>query len=102
LSFVSLRRAVAATALLITLASPAAAVEPDPVDPWYVTAGKVGAGTFDVLLLRPLGVVASTLGFTAFVIVSPFSLTNWDIGTPWGRFVMEPVDFTFPRPLGDF
>jgi hypothetical protein len=100
LSFVSLRRAVAATALLIILASPAAAVE--PADPWYVTAGQVGAGTFDVLVLRPLGVVATTLGFTAFVIVSPFSLTNWDIQTPWERFVLEPGEWTFRRPLGDF
>jgi hypothetical protein len=100
LSFASLRRAIAVTALLVLLASPAAAVE--PATPWYATAEKIAAGTFDVLLLRPLGVLSTVGGFTCYAITLPFSAINGDIKTPWEMFVMESVDFTFRRPLGDF
>ena len=100
MSFVSLRRAIAITALLVLLASPAAAVE--PVDPWYVKVGNVAAAGFDVLLLRPLGFVTTAVGFTCFTVALPFSAINRDLGTPWEMFVIEPADFTFRRPLGDF
>lgn len=106
MSFTSLRRAIAATALLVLLNSPAAAVETvetvGPVEPWYTTAGRVAAGSFDVLLLRPLGLVATAGGFTCYAIALPFSAINRDIRTPWNQFVMEPADFTFRRSLGDF
>jgi len=103
LLFLSLRRAIAVTALFVLLASPAVAIEPaEPATPWYVTAGKVAAGTFDVLLLRPLGAVSTVGGFTCYAITLPFSAIDGDIKTPWDMFVMESVDWTFSRPLGDF
>jgi len=100
LSFASFRRTIAVTALLALLASPAAAVE--PVEPWSFKAGNIAAGTYDVLLLRPLGFLATVGGFTCFTIALPFSAINRDISTPWDIFVVEPADFTFRRPLGDF
>ena len=102
LSFPSLRSAIAIGVLLVSLASPAAALEPEPVDPWYAKAGRVGAATYDVLLLRPLGFIATVGGFTCYAIALPFSAINRDIKTPWDMFVMEPADWTFRRPLGDF
>jgi len=104
LSIASLRRAFAVTALLVLLASPSVAIEPvEPAaTPWYVTAGNIAAGTFDVLLLRPLGFIATAGGFTCYAIAFPFSAINQDIKTPWDMFVMESVDWTFRRPLGDF
>ena len=103
MSVAALRRAIAVTALLVLLASPAAALEPaEPATPWYATAEKIAAGTFDVLLLRPLGVISTVGGFTCYAITLPFSAINGDIKTPWEMFVMESVDWTFRRPLGDF
>jgi len=107
LSFASLRRAFVVTASLTVLAASAAA-EPESVEPaapsapWYVTVGNVAAGSFDVLLLRPLGLVTTVGGFTCYAITFPFSAINRDIKTPWDLFVMESVDWTFRRSLGDF
>jgi hypothetical protein len=103
LSIASLRRVFAVTALLALLASPAVAIEPvEPATPWHVKAGNIAAGTFDVLLLRPLGFIATVGGFTCYAIALPFSAINSDIKTPWDMFVMEPADWTFRRPLGEF
>ena len=98
------RGAVILCVSLLLLASPATALEPtaDDHDPWYVTAGSIGEKTFDVLLLRPLGFVATVGGFACFTAALPFSAIAQDIGTSWDIFVLGPADYTFLRPLGDF
>jgi hypothetical protein len=98
------RGAVILCVAILLLASPAAAVEPPADDrvPWYVTAGNIGAGTFDVLLLRPLGFGTTVVGFVCFAVVLPFSAIDQEIGTSWDLFVRAPADYTFRRPLGDF
>ena len=100
MSFASFRRATAITALLLMLASHAAAIE--PADPWYVKAGNFAAKSFDVVLLRPLGLAATVGGFGCYAVALPFSAINRDITTPWEIFVLGPSDYTFTRPLGDF
>jgi uncharacterized membrane protein YhhN len=100
LPFPSFLRATAVVALLLALASPAAAIAPP--DPWYVKAGNIAAKTFDVVLLRPLGLAATIGGFGCFAIALPFSAINRDINSPWETFVIGPTEFTFTRPLGDF
>ena len=102
--FRHLRSALAALALTLLLAPPAAAIEPPPddPDPWYVTAGNYGAYTFDVVLLRPLGFLATVGGFACFTAALPFTAVQWDFGPSWDIFVMGPADYTFLRPIGDF
>lgn len=99
-----LRSTVVATLLLLLLAAPAAALEPpaDTGDPWHVKAADIGAKTFDVVLLRPLGFLATAGGLACFAVASPFSAIAQEIGTSWDIFVMGPADYTFMRPLGDF
>ena len=67
-----------------------------------VSWGKVGASTFDVAWLRPLGAAASVGGFAFFLASSPLAALSGRIGTSWDVFVLAPVDYTFQRPLGEF
>jgi len=63
---------------------------------------RIGAGTLDILVLRPLGAISSAIGFCAFVATSPFVLPSMDFRTSWEVFVLAPGEYTFVRPLGDF
>jgi uncharacterized membrane protein YhhN len=96
------RAAVIFCLSILLLASPAAALEPSADDPWYVTAGNIGASSFDVLLLRPLGFVATVAGLACFTAALPFSAIAQEIGTSWDIFVVAPAESTFKRPIGDF
>jgi hypothetical protein len=62
----------------------------------------VGAKIFDVVVLRPLGALAVPVGVTAFVVAAPISSWTLGLNTMWTTFVLDPVDFAFRRPLGDF
>jgi hypothetical protein len=74
---------------------------PNPFVSGLVTGLEIG---FDVLILRPLGLVTMAVGAGAFV---PAAL----IASPMGRdgiepalsiFVTDPAKHVFQRPLGDF
>ena len=65
-------------------------------------AAEIGAKTFDVLVLRPIGAAAAVGGFGCFLILGPMAAASQGIGTVWDIFVLGPVDYTFERPLGDF
>jgi len=54
----------------------------------------------DLLVVRPLGLVATILGTTAFFLGLPFAAMAGDIATPGRVLVEEPAQFTFDRPLG--
>ena len=62
-------------------------------------AGEIG---FDVLVLRPLGVVATAGGFVAFLIAAPFLAPSREVPYGWDSFVIGPYEYTIERPLGDF
>jgi hypothetical protein len=55
----------------------------------------------DLLLVRPLGVVATVLGTTCFVIGLPIIAITHDIPKANHYLIAEPARFTFVRPLGD-
>ena len=63
-----------------------------------VTAGSM---TIDILLVRPLGIVATAVGTVVFVASLPFSLLGGNVGKAGKALVVEPFSFTFNRPLGD-
>lgn len=90
-----------ALALLAVASAPAQAFErkpqPEPI-PW----SELGPKVFDAAVLRPLGAVSTAVGGAFFVATLPLAAPSVGVRTSWDHFVMEPVDFTFLRPLGDF
>jgi hypothetical protein len=74
--------------------------EPQPPNP--IVAG-LGMG-FDVVILRPLGLVAVAVGAVAFVPAALITAPNGRDGiqSALELFVTEPAKNVFQRPLGDF
>jgi hypothetical protein len=56
----------------------------------------------DVLLIRPLGLASIVVGSVVFVISLPVALPTRSVGKVGQRLVLDPVEFTFVRPIGDF
>ena len=84
-------------ALLLTWAvSPALAVE----QTWTKEEpGGLEMG-FDLLVLRPLGLVATVGGTALFIVSLPFSLLGGNSGEAGRVLVADPFAYTFARPLG--
>jgi len=55
---------------------------------------------FDLVVTRPLGLVAIPLGFVGFVVALPISLPSGSVGKTWNALVKEPARYTFTRELG--
>lgn len=58
--------------------------------------------TADLILARPLGIVATVLGCAVFVVSLPFSALGGNTKQASQKLVKEPASFTFTRPLGEF
>jgi len=56
----------------------------------------------DILVLRPLGVVATAVGFAFYVVGLPFSQGGGNTKGAADTLVAAPATFTFARPVGDF
>lgn len=56
----------------------------------------------DVLIVRPVGLVAGVFGSVMFIVSLPFSIPSDSVGTAGKLLVADPFEFTFQRPLGDF
>ncbi len=54
----------------------------------------------DFLVARPLGLVATVIGATVYVVALPFAAMAGDIHTPAELLIEAPARFTFNRPLG--
>lgn len=55
----------------------------------------------DLLVVRPLGLVATVIGTGLFIVQLPLSLVIGEAPTgPAEKLVVEPARFTFRRPLG--
>jgi hypothetical protein len=61
-----------------------------------------GSMTFDLLVVRPLGMFATLLGSAAFVVSLPFSAMGDNIEPAYEKMIEAPVLYTFYRPLGSF
>jgi hypothetical protein len=64
-----------------------------------ISAGKM---VIDVLLIRPLGIVATVAGSVLFVVSLPFSALGGNVKKASKKLVVEPAKYTFVRALGDF
>ena len=56
----------------------------------------------DVLLARPLGLAMIAAGSVLFVVALPVSIPSRSIGNVGQRLVLDPIEFTFIRPVGNF
>lgn len=56
----------------------------------------------DLLLVRPLGIVATVLGCAVYVVSLPFAAIGGNTKQASQKLVKEPAAFTFTRPLGEF
>lgn len=79
------------------------AADPAAADERYVgeppSAAAMGA---DLLLVRPLSLVATVAGTGLFIASLPFSLLGRNVGDAGEQLVLRPAEYTFARPLGDF
>lgn len=88
---------VAAAITVMAMGSAQAQVTQD-VD----TAPSAVAMAADLLVVRPLGLVATVLGTGLFVLQLPLSLVQGEAPVdPARKLVVAPARFTFSRPLGD-
>jgi hypothetical protein len=57
----------------------------------------------DLLVVRPLGLVATVLGTGLFILQLPLSVVQGELPRePARKLIVAPAQFTFSRPLGDF
>jgi hypothetical protein len=65
------------------------------------TTARGDAIIFDMVLLRPFGILACGLGIAASAAATPFALTSRSENEVLKGLVAEPLGYTFRRPLGD-
>jgi hypothetical protein len=63
---------------------------------------SAGAMAADILVVRPLGLVALIGGGAIFLVSLPFSTVGGNVEDAKQKLVAEPADFFFNRPLGRF
>jgi hypothetical protein len=87
-----------AAAAAFSLVASSAMAQSDSVD----EAPSAAAMTVDLLIVRPLGLVASVLGIGLFVVQLPFAVLSGDMPSdPANKLVAAPLAYTFTRPLGE-
>ncbi len=62
---------------------------------------KGGQMAFDLVILRPMGIIATALGSITYVISLPFSIPGGNQDEAYQKLVSDPADYTFQRPLGE-
>ncbi len=87
-----------AAAAAFSLVASSAMAQSDSVN----EAPSAAAMTVDLLVVRPLGLVASVLGIGLFVVQLPFAVLSGDMPSdPANKLVVAPLAYTFTRPLGE-
>lgn len=83
------------TAATLAAASPAQAYEPviDEVP-------SAEAMTFDLFIVRPLGLVGTVAGIVVYVVALPINLLTFNLADPARKLIIQPINFTFTRDLG--
>ena len=55
----------------------------------------------DILILRPIGFVATVLGVAVFVISLPFTIPGGSVKQVAKATIVRPAQYTFVRPIGE-
>jgi hypothetical protein len=58
------------------------------------------ATLFDVLILRPMGIVSCVVGLATSVVALPFAATSGSAPEVGDKLITEPFEYTFKRPIG--
>jgi hypothetical protein len=61
-----------------------------------------GAMIYDMLVVRPVGAVATAVGSVFWLITLPFSAAGDNVDTATEKLVKDPAAYTFKRPIGEF
>ena len=84
-------------AVAVTFTAPPVLAGPGDV---VIDEASASAMIFDLVFLRPAGLVAIVGGSLAFVLSLPFSALGGNVGEAADKLVVDPAKFTFVRPLG--
>lgn len=70
----------------------------------YFKAEEPGGGAmiYDLVIIRPIGLVATALGSVFWLVSLPFSASGDNVDMATQKLVKEPAAYTFKRPLGEF
>jgi len=70
----------------------------------YTNKDEIDAGIMaaDFLFARPIGLLSVVAGSALFVVSLPFSALGGNVKDASQKLVMDPVNYTFNRPLGEF
>jgi hypothetical protein len=63
--------------------------------------GDDGAILLDLVVLRPIGLVATIAGTAAFIVSLPIALPTGSVGKTFNSLVKQPAKYTFYRTLGE-
>jgi uncharacterized membrane protein YfcA len=55
---------------------------------------------WDALVMRPAGLITCVLGIGGFIVSLPFALTSQTQNQTFDSLVVEPINYTFSRPIG--
>lgn len=87
--------------VMLVLLAWALAALPARADEASATGDRGTDMVVDLVLLRPLGLVATALGAVGFVVSLPFTVPSGSVGEAAHELVLRPAEYTFSRPLGD-
>lgn len=68
----------------------------------YKSTGRAEAYIIDLLVARPIGIVACALGAAGFIASAPFAAMSGSGEQAVDAFLREPGEYAFTRPLGQF
>jgi hypothetical protein len=74
----------------------------DKTDQMYRKDLDPGRMTFDLLLIRPAGILGTALGIAVYIVSLPFSGPGGNHELAYEKLVKDPAIHTFKRPLGEF
>ena len=67
----------------------------------YHEEPTVGEMFADGVVARPMIFIASVVGAAAWVVTLPFTIPSGSAGEAGQSWVLDPLAYTFARPLGD-
>ncbi|HAO19602.1 MAG TPA: multidrug transporter [Desulfobacteraceae bacterium] len=65
-------------------------------------AKDAGVVAIDLLISRPLGILATVAGGAIFLVSLPISAMTGQTRMVYDKMVREPARYAFKRPIGDF
>lgn len=67
-----------------------------------VSGDKATDMAVDVVVARPLGLLATVIGTALTVVALPFTIPSGSVESSARELILRPAEYTFNRPLGDF